>query len=112
MSAMSDGGVRVMRGKRIKNRKEFEMVKGKVSWMTSETGVKWGGDKNVKRRVNTNTDLVACQDRWEISLSFTANDGGDRRGPNWGEDSFFGNKPMGKVGSDQKVMKPVHRPFI
>ena len=38
-SATSDGGVRVMRSERIKDRIEFEVVQGKVGWMTSKTRV-------------------------------------------------------------------------
>ena len=40
------------------------------------------------------------------------NDRGNGGGSNRCEDSFFGNEPVGKVGADEKMMMPIHGPFI
>ena len=86
-----------MRGEGIKDQKEFKMMEGEVCWMTSEARVKWRGNEDMKRRINTNTDLIACRDRREISSSFTVNDRGNGGGSDRGKDSLFGNEPVGKM---------------
>ena len=40
------------------------------------------------------------------------NDGRNRRGTEGCKDCFFGNKPVGKMRADLKMMMPIHRPFI